>query len=55
MGLNWKIYSQDLRKNHFERRIPELLSKVIIQQAMFELIHRAACFSRQVFESDPHE
>ena len=22
---------------------------------MFELIHRAACCSRQVFESDPHE
>jgi len=32
-----------------------LLNEVIIQQSVFELIHRAACLCREFFEPDPHQ
>ena len=32
-----------------------MLNKVIIQQTMFELIHRAARLCREGFEPDPHQ
>ncbi len=32
-----------------------MLSEVIIQQAVFELIHRAACLCREFFEPNPYQ
>ena len=32
-----------------------MLNEVIIQQSVFELIHRAACLCREFFEPDPHQ
>ena len=32
-----------------------MLNEVIIQQPVFELIHRAASMCRQCFEPDPHQ
>lgn len=33
----------------------ELLNEIIIQQPVFELVHRAACLRRQLFEPDPDQ
>lgn len=40
---------------HFEKRILELLDKVIIEQAMFQLIDGTLGLRRQRFEPDPNQ
>lgn len=47
--------SQDLRKDHFEQWVFQLLDEVVIQQAVLELIDGAAGLDRQLLESDPNQ